>query len=87
VHRRNRGEQGKEEYILWPQQGILELFSEKRGSDFIEPDEGGEDLFVHCAGIAGSEKFPEVCYPLATQKQQQIYVRWRIYMPCPHLDT
>jgi 'Cold-shock' DNA-binding domain len=57
------------------QQGTVKWLSEEKGSDFIEPDEGGADLFVHCTGIAGSEKFPEVRYPLATHKQQQRYVR------------
>jgi cold shock protein len=35
-------------------QGTVKWFSEEKGYDFIEPDEGGADLFVHYTGIAGS---------------------------------
>jgi cold shock protein len=35
-------------------QGTVKWFNEEKGYDFITPDNGGEDLFVHHTGISGS---------------------------------
>jgi cold shock protein len=48
------GPQKNERRVPQMAQGTVKWFSDQKGYGFITPEDGGEDLFVHHNGIAGT---------------------------------
>lgn len=54
--------------------GKVKWFNEQKGFGFIEPDEGGKDVFVHIsavnrAGLRGLQENQRIKYDLETDKR------------------
>ena len=55
------------------QTGTIKWFNSTKGFGFIQPDQGGADVFVHIsaverAGLRGLNEGQKVSYELATEK-------------------
>ncbi len=53
--------------------GIVKWFNPTKGFGFIQPDNGGSDVFVHisavqASGLAGLNEGQKISYELATQR-------------------
>ena len=53
--------------------GTVKWFNATKGYGFIEPDEGGKDVFVHitavqAAGLQGLQEGQKISYELADQR-------------------
>jgi cold shock protein len=46
--------QGKKGGLRNMPRGTVKWFNDEKGYGFIQPDDGGDDLFVHHSGISGS---------------------------------
>ena len=55
------------------EQGTVKWFNGSKGYGFIEPDEGGKDVFVHitavqAAGLQGLNEGQKISYEIAEQR-------------------
>ena len=60
--------------------GTVKWFNTKKGFGFIEPEDGGKDVFVHisaveASGLAGLEDNQKVTYEL---EEAAMVVRWLV---------
>ncbi len=56
------------------QTGIVKWFNAQKGFGFIQPESGGQDIFVHISavergGLRGLAEGQKVCYELATDQR------------------